>query len=1060
MNVVFISHCDFTGNSAMHIFSIANVLSRLGGDCTVCVPNDANTIQMHGLPAFTVVPYEEARANGVRFSDGRGPDLIHAWTPRELVRKLTECLVERYACHYLVHLEDNEEAIVEAELRDRTYDELSQLPAEALDRLIPEHRSHPLRYRAFLSKAAGVTTVMDRLLEFKPEGIPGLVFWPGFDEEFRDPKTPSPEFAERIRLRPGEHTLVYNGNIHDANADEVRSLFLAVQALRRKGVSIRLLKSGWTYVDDKLWIDQAIQCGAVIDLGFLPRSDVHSLLTVADVLVQPGRPDRFNEYRFPSKLPEFLVSGKPVVLPKTNLGRFVRPDVEAVLLEYGDGLEIARQIERLLDQPQLAKRIGQAGRGFALRRLVWAKNVPVIKDFYGQALRRNLIGGVRTEEDPETSIPAESSVKLIAFFLPQFHPVKENDEFWGTGFTEWTNVSRAEPNYEGHYQPQLPADLGYYDLRVPEVLEQQADLARSFGIHGFCFYYYWFNGRRVLERPLEQMLLRGKPDFPFCICWANENWTRSWDGSHNEVLIGQDYSGDACERFIRDVIPILKDSRYILVNGAPMLLVYRMNLLPDPIAVTRMWRDICFQCGIDQLHICAVQSFGIGDPQTYGCDAAVEFPPHTKRALVDPKSFPGVRSDFQGYLEDYPTIVRNQLSSSWPDYLWYRGVMPAWDNTPRRGTSAHILIKSSPELYESWLYALVKQALSKRAIQEPILFVNAWNEWAEGAYLEPDQKYGHSRLIATRRALSGAVRDHEIETSHHTCAFSSAQTNVSANGAAGAELTGLFDLYRNYPVSALSYARVEDYCDSFDHLHGLATANGDLKDCQRPWIVKALLAKVPPPARIVEIGAGEPLVADLLFRLGYEVLIVDPYDGSGNGPTQYEEFRARYPHLKFVRSTFHDCLSELAPHTVDCVYSISVLEHVTSIDMRRVFSGVKRFLKAGGKSIHAIDHVHRGNGAAEHLANLRFMVCGFGFGSTELDRLLVRMVEDTETYYLSAESHNRWRAGVPYCKFPMRVCVSIQVVADASAISLAQGGGPLVQPGESVGQPVSGLQIP
>ena len=1017
----------------MHIFSIANVLSRAGVDCAVCVPNDPRTIERHGVAHFQVIPYTDAYRSGVRFPDGAGPDLIHAWTPRELVRKLTEFLAQLYDCPYLVHLEDNEEAILEAESKGLTFAELQALPSEALDPLIPEHRSHPHRYKQFVAGAAAVTALMDRLLEFKPRTLPGLVFWPGFDPAFQDPQPPSAELLGRVNLHPGERILVYNGNVHDANAAEVRSLYLAVQALRRSGVPIRLLKSGWNYVEDKRWIEQAINSGAVTDLGFLDRADVPSLFTLADALVQPGKPDRFNDYRFPSKLPEFLVSGKPVVLPRSNIGRFLQPDIDAVLLEYGDAFEIASQIDRVLRQPELARKIGAAGRSFALKRLDWQKNAAPLREFY-----ERVIGADVEDLTLEASIPRPPKVKLVAFFLPQFHPIAENDEFWGKGFTEWTNVTQARPNFQGHYQPQLPADLGFYDLRVPEVLQEQANLARHFGIYGFCFYYYWFSGRKVLEKPLDQFLRSGNPDFPFCICWANENWTRSWDGSESEILIAQDYSPDVCERFVSDVIPILKDPRYIRVSEAPLLLVYRINLLPDPLSTTRKWRQICAENGLPSIHLCAVQSFGISDPRPYGCDAAIEFPPHTKRALVDPQTFPGIRPDFEGYLEDYRAIARNQASLPWPDYVWYRGVMPAWDNTPRRGTNAHILINSDAREYEEWLRTVAEQTLEHQSTQDPILFVNAWNEWAEGAYLEPDRKYKYARLKATRRALVQAEENYEKADSSGTDSSYDAQlsTTSNTNGTHRNSIEHLISNYRDYPIRPLSYGTVKDYCDSFEHLHTLATANGDLKDNQRPWIVKALLARLPPPASLLEIGAGEPLVAHLLSCLGYEVCVADPYDGSGNGPTDYDRFRAQYPHLRFLRSQFHDRLEGLTDHQFDGIYSISVLEHVPNTNFPELFSGIRRFLKPDGVSIHAIDHVHRGNGASEHLSNLRLLAHGFGFADTDLDRLFEEMNADTETYYLSAESHNRWRAGMPYEEFPMRTCVSIQIAAPAIQIRI------------------------
>jgi len=1030
VNIFLISHCDSRDNSAMHVYGVATALTDLGVQCMVCVPDhDASTIRSRDSSPFKIVNYDEAYGTGAIFPDGNGPDLIHAWTPRELVRKLTEHLANSYRCRYVVHLEDNEEVIVENEL-GLTFDELCRLPPNDLDSMVPEHRSHPGKYREFLAGAAGVTALIDRLLEFKPEHLPGLVFWPGFDPEFLSQVASSAESHNRFGAGDDETILVYNGNIHETNASEVRSLFLAAQALRRSGRSVKILKTGRNSLIDQRWIQEAIESGAVIDLGFLPRSELSAVLAAADILVQPGRSDNFNDYRFPSKLPEFFASGKPVILPRTNVGQAVRDGAEALLLVYGNAIEIAQKIELLMDDPALASRIGAAGRGFALQHLTWSNNVPPLKDFYTRILTKPEESPATESSEMETSFT--SPAKLICFYLPQFHPIEENDKFWGKGFTEWTNVTRARPNFEGHYQPQLPSDLGFYDLRVPDVLEEQAQLARQYGIYGFCFYYYWFGGRRVLDRPLDSMLRSGKPDFPFCLCWANENWTRNWDGAQEEILIAQDYSWDSCERFIRDVIPILQDPRYIRVGSAPVLLVYRVEQLPNALNVTRRWRELCREAGMSEIHLCAVQSFGLDDPRPYGFDAAVEFPPHTKHVFCDPWSFPGIRPDFEGYLEDYTAVVRNQLARRWPDYQLYRGVMPAWDNTPRRGTKAHILVHSSPETYETWLHEMVQRSL-KHSGQEPLVFINAWNEWAEGAYLEPDQQLGHARLMATRNALRRGPSGQTAGLQRNASAGPAVQPNMSKPN--NLNLKNAARTYSCFQLKPLSYGTVRDYCDSFDNLPALATANGDLKDCQRPWLLKAILSKVPAKGRLLEIGAGEPIVADLLQQLGHEVWIVDPYDGSGNGPTHYEQYRARYPDLKFVRAVFGDGLKELKDNSFDCIFSISVLEHVPCPALRSVFSGLRRYLKRDGSTIHAIDHVHRGNGAADHLVNLRYMMDGFGFQQSELDHLLAVMSDDTETYYLSAESHNRWRAGVPYDQFPMRVCVSIQVVAEAARIN-------------------------
>lgn len=242
-----------------------------------------------------------------------------------------------------------------------------------------------------------------------------------------------------------------------------------------------------------------------------------------------------------------------------------------------------------------------------------------------------------------------------------------------------------------------------------------------------------------------------------------------------------------------------------------------------------------------------------------------------------------------------------------------------------------------------------------------------------------------------------------------------------------AALAEISTRYASYRLERLGYATVRDYVDSFEHINPLACAQGDLKDVQRPWSLKAILASVPRGGRLLEIGAGQPFVADLLARLGYEVWLVDPYDGSGNGPVEYEAFRAACPDVRFVRAVFSDELVEIPADAFDCVYSISVLEHVDALGIDAVVRGMRRCLTSAGISIHCVDHVHRGTGADEHLESLRYLAGRVGISVEGLESLLVQLSGDTETYYLSAESHNRWRGQVPYEDFPMRVCVSIQM---------------------------------
>ncbi len=343
--------------------------------------------------------------------------------------------------------------------------------------------------------------------------------------------------------------------------------------------------------------------------------------------------------------------------------------------------------------------------------------------------------------------------KVLAFYLPQFHPIPENDAWWGKGFTEWANVTRARPMFAGHAQPVLPGELGFYDLRVPEIRERQAELARAAGIHGFCYHHYWFNGRRVLERPLNEVLASGSPDFPFCVCWANENWTRRWDGLEQEILLHQRHTLASDHRFILDLIPYLEDPRYVRVDGRPVVLVYRADLMVNAADTAAVWRDECLRAGVGEIHLCAVQ-FRTTDPGPLGFDAAVEFPPHHFPAPEITKKVQGRDPDFRGVIHDYAEGVRRSIAAPRPaDYRLYRGVMPSWDNTARRTHDAIIHHGATPDLYEAWLRAAVNQPQPNDGLRDNLVFINAWNEWAEGTVLEPRRDLGDAYLRATARVL-------------------------------------------------------------------------------------------------------------------------------------------------------------------------------------------------------------------------------------------------------------------------------------------------------------------
>ena len=355
--------------------------------------------------------------------------------------------------------------------------------------------------------------------------------------------------------------------------------------------------------------------------------------------------------------------------------------------------------------------------------------------------------------------PPSSGARLIAFYLPQFHPIPENDAWWGPGFTEWTNVRTATPQFTGHYQPRVPIDAGYYDLRDPDVQRRQVELAKRYGIGGFCFYFYWFAGHRLLETPLLNYLEDPSMDLPFCLCWANENWTRRWDGREQDLLIGQQHSPDDDLEFIQYVSRYLKDSRYIRIDDRPLLLVYRPALFPDAAQTVSRWRQWCRENGVGELYVSMVQSFQDLDPRPYDFDAAVEFPWHTGLPTDITTHLVPAKSKFRGYVfdwQDYATQCEEHPDQPW---MQMRGVMPGWDNTPRRKSEAHLFQGHSQSGYNRWLRSAMRWTLAQdRCEAERLVFINAWNEWGEGAYLEPDQRFGYAFLQATRDAVEEVAR--------------------------------------------------------------------------------------------------------------------------------------------------------------------------------------------------------------------------------------------------------------------------------------------------------------
>lgn len=347
-----------------------------------------------------------------------------------------------------------------------------------------------------------------------------------------------------------------------------------------------------------------------------------------------------------------------------------------------------------------------------------------------------------------------NGVRAVALHLPQFHRIRENDEWWGPGFTEWTNVSRARPLYSGHVQPKIPADLGFYSLDSETALRSQAALARRYGVSAFCFYYYSFEGRNPLGKPLE--LFRNTPDIDieFCLAWANEPWSRNWDGGDREVLLPQTMSDEEVILAAEGMVPYLKDSRYMRVCDRPVVLVYRAQLAPNPLRTVGLIRNV-FRESIGVVHLVAMESFELAhapvDPRRWGFDASVEFPPH--QLGFAGANAPEFVAEFTGHAFDYARMVDEVKRKRRPAWHRYPAVTPRWDNTPRQLSGSTVFYGSTPEVFADWVSWASREAARRLPPAERLVFINAWNEWGEGAHLEPDQEWGHGYLEALAYGL-------------------------------------------------------------------------------------------------------------------------------------------------------------------------------------------------------------------------------------------------------------------------------------------------------------------
>jgi len=352
----------------------------------------------------------------------------------------------------------------------------------------------------------------------------------------------------------------------------------------------------------------------------------------------------------------------------------------------------------------------------------------------------------------------QSDPKIIAYYLPQMHPTPENDAWWGKGVTEWNNVARAVPQYVGHYQPRLPGELGFYDLRLKENIIRQTELAKMYGIYAFCWYYYWFDGKRLLERPLDMYLNNPDIDFPFCLCWANESWTKGFFGSSKEVIMKQNHTVESYKQFIVDITKYFRDKRYMEINGKKLLIVYKPQDVPDCKKILEYWREYCKIEGLGDLYIIGCwTSDQREDFISKGFDAIAEFQPgailnYCKKINA---TIPFVNEDFSGAIYSYKDVIENKIyQKNFSKEKMYHAAMPMWDNTPRRNNKGSIIFDgATPALFQQWIEDIVENNNERTDLDDNLVFINAWNEWGEGAYLEPDKRYGYAYLQAIEEAL-------------------------------------------------------------------------------------------------------------------------------------------------------------------------------------------------------------------------------------------------------------------------------------------------------------------
>lgn len=388
---------------------------------------------------------------------------------------------------------------------------------------------------------------------------------------------------------------------------------------------------------------------------------------------------------------------------------------------------------------------------FTIRQIFNFHNPKKLYSYIENSIKKN-----KNSYIPITTTPynKNNTTKAIAYYLPQFHSIPLNDEAHGKGFTEWTNVTKAIPIFEGHHQPQIPIDVGFYDLSQDTAMYRQIELAKLYGIYGFCFHYYWFSGKRLLEKPIFNYLENKELSHPFCLCWANENWSKLWDGGNREIIMEQNLKDDDAEKFFYDILPFFKDERYIKIDNKPFLIIYRLGLFEKAKVqqFIKTLRELAIREGFSGLHIGGVICFDFNNDYDYDVDSWIEFPPH-KTNIPFAQMDTYVNKNFVGTIFDCRDYVRKNEYTKENNPKLFKSVFPGWDNTARKAISNAAIFICPPESYKIWLKNIIKWTQKNHKEENRYVFINAWNEWGEGAHLEPDTHYGYAYLQATKEAL-------------------------------------------------------------------------------------------------------------------------------------------------------------------------------------------------------------------------------------------------------------------------------------------------------------------